>query len=68
MHKFKWSILVVGVLLAGPASAHSGGLNKDGCHTNRKTGDYHCHRPQSAALPYRAGTADDIRPAYPGPP
>ena len=26
------------------ASAHSGGLNAEGCHTNRKTGDYHCHR------------------------
>ena len=24
--------------------AHGGGLNKDGCHNNRKTGDYHCHR------------------------
>ncbi|WP_343122846.1 excalibur calcium-binding domain-containing protein [Aerolutibacter daejeonensis] len=27
----------------GVAFAHGGGLNKDGCHTNRKTGDYHCH-------------------------
>ncbi|WP_100868590.1 excalibur calcium-binding domain-containing protein [Novosphingobium kunmingense] len=27
-----------------------GGLNGEGCHNNRKTGDYHCHRgkPQSA--------------------
>jgi hypothetical protein len=23
--------------------AHSGGTNDDGCHTNHKTGDYHCH-------------------------
>jgi len=23
--------------------AHSGGLNAQGCHNNRKTGDYHCH-------------------------
>lgn len=23
--------------------AHSGGTNKDGCHTNKKTGEYHCH-------------------------
>jgi hypothetical protein len=30
--------------LAGGAVAHPGGLNKDGCHNNRKTGDYHCHR------------------------
>jgi len=26
------------------AFAHSGGLNQSGCHTNHKTGDYHCHR------------------------
>ncbi|MGE8281445.1 MAG: excalibur calcium-binding domain-containing protein [Stenotrophomonas sp.] len=32
----------------GPAAAHSGGLNKDGCHTNRSTGDYHCHRGAGA--------------------
>ena len=24
--------------------AHGGGLDKNGCHTNRKTGEYHCHR------------------------
>lgn len=24
--------------------AHGGGLDASGCHTNRKTGDYHCHR------------------------
>lgn len=27
-----------------PAFTHPGGLNADGCHNNRKTGDYHCHR------------------------
>lgn len=26
------------------ANAHGGGLNSEGCHNNRKTGDYHCHR------------------------
>jgi hypothetical protein len=26
------------------AHAHGGGLNAEGCHNNRKTGDYHCHR------------------------
>jgi hypothetical protein len=29
--------------LAGVACAHGGGLNSEGCHTERKTGDYHCH-------------------------
>ena len=23
--------------------AHSGRTNKQGCHTNKKTGEYHCH-------------------------
>jgi hypothetical protein len=35
-----------GVLLAAwtAAHAHSGGLNKEGCHNDRKNGGYHCHR------------------------
>jgi len=31
------------VLAAGVAFAHSGGTDKDGCHTNHKTGTRHCH-------------------------
>ena len=27
-----------------PVEAHGGGLDSSGCHHNRKTGDYHCHR------------------------
>ena len=34
-----------------PAHAHGGGLNKDGCHNNRKTGGYHCHRGPAASPP-----------------
>lgn len=26
------------------ATSHPGGLNAEGCHNNRRTGDYHCHR------------------------
>jgi hypothetical protein len=26
------------------AIAHSGGVDASGCHMNRKTGEYHCHR------------------------
>ncbi len=33
---------------SAPVSAHPGGLNGEGCHNNRKTGDYHCHRGSSA--------------------
>lgn len=35
--------------VAGNAWAHGGGLNKDGCHNDRKSGGYHCHRGSSAA-------------------
>lgn len=53
-------LLVIGFLLlwAGcsrpeRASAHPGGLNSQGCHNNRKTGGYHCHRGP-ASKPARA--------------
>jgi uncharacterized membrane protein len=43
------AIALLGLLLSGsPAAAHSGGLNAEGCHNNRKTGEYHCHRGGSA--------------------
>lgn len=29
---------------APEALAHGGRLNAEGCHNNRATGDYHCHR------------------------
>src|SRR5687768_9304235 len=31
-----------------PAYAHPGGLNAKGCHNNRKTGDFHCHRARQS--------------------
>lgn len=34
----------VGVSRPQQAIAHPGGLNSEGCHNNRKTGGYHCHR------------------------
>ncbi|HEX6259063.1 MAG TPA: excalibur calcium-binding domain-containing protein [Woeseiaceae bacterium] len=43
--------IAIALILPTPAStafAHSGGLNAEGCHTNRKTGDYHCHRGPKA--------------------
>ncbi|MBC6983793.1 excalibur calcium-binding domain-containing protein [Caulobacter sp. 17J80-11] len=48
-----WKLgVLAGLLLLGvpavPALAHPGGLNSEGCHTNRKSGDYHCHRKPSA--------------------
>lgn len=44
---------LVSTLLLIPSMllAHPGGLNGEGCHNNRKTGEYHCHREPSAAVP-----------------
>jgi len=37
------------LLLTLPVSAysHGGGVNKEGCHTNKKTNLYHCHKKKS---------------------
>ena len=37
-------------LIAPPVIAHGGGLDSQGCHTNSKTGDKHCHR-SSGSIP-----------------
>ena len=50
--------LLIALLLCASvqtATPHSGGTNQDGCHTNRSTGDYHCHTPKppiSGAVAY----------------
>lgn len=53
--------LAAGLLLVlaatGQALAHPGGLNAEGCHNNRKTGDYHCHRPRAGAASSSGGKA-----------
>lgn len=38
----------VGGLFADIAAAHGGGLDADGCHHDRKSGGYHCHRAPAA--------------------
>lgn len=37
-------LMLLAILVPSAAWAHGGGLNAQGCHMNRKTGDYHCHR------------------------
>lgn len=47
-----WAILSVGTtFLAAPAQSHKGNENSQGCHTDHKTGDYHCHTPQTPQQP-----------------
>ena len=40
----KKEFLVICMMTSGILFSHSGGLNKDGCHNDKKNGDYHCHR------------------------
>lgn len=58
------AMLAVAVLSID-AGAHGGGLNADGCHNNRKTGDYHCHRSpaRTAAAPEAFASAQNLAPA-----
>ena len=57
----------VGLVMAGllacaaTARAHPGGLDEQGCHTNRKTGDYHCHREVAPARAAPRAPAADPR-------
>ena len=37
------NIIITMLLLTGLVFAHGGRTNCSGCHTNHKTGDYHCH-------------------------
>jgi len=49
------SVVAISAVVAGGLIAdhtheeglgHSGGTDSSGCHTNSKTGDYHCHNPK----------------------
>lgn len=42
---------LIALLVSTGAIAHPGGLNGEGCHNNRKTGEYHCHRGGASVAP-----------------
>ena len=46
----KYATLALALSSFNNAYSHGGGLNSDGCHNNRKTGSYHCHRAPIAKL------------------
>ena len=50
------------LFFSGFALAHPGGLNAQGCHNNRKTGEYHCHRQSSGtqAAPSALSGSDSV--------
>lgn len=43
MFRILAAALAVSAFVPTIALAHGGGLNAQGCHNNRRTGDYHCH-------------------------
>ena len=47
--RFLASTLALFMVCPVPALAHGGGLDSQGCHTNRETGERHCHRGSSTA-------------------
>jgi hypothetical protein len=61
MQRAGWILVatLAAALLAvrAPVSAHPGGLNSEGCHNNRKTGDYHCHGQGSQPVASRPAFA-----------
>ncbi|CFV34978.1 DUF1283 domain-containing protein [Yersinia pseudotuberculosis] len=44
--------LLLSVIINTPSMAHSGRTNAEGCHNNRKTGEYHCHGGRSRQVDY----------------
>lgn len=54
MNRSRSAIALVVALFSQLASPHGGGLDASGCHTNRKTGEYHCHRGTPAVSPSQA--------------
>lgn len=57
----RFMLFVMLSVVALPSWSHGGGLDGKGCHTNRKTGEYHCHRAQAPAAP--AAPAAPVAPA-----
>ena len=47
--------LALTALTAPQVIAHGGGLDSQGCHTNSKTGDRHCHRSGGSSTNPRSG-------------
>lgn len=51
-------LLACSLLVPVSAWAHGGGLDAQGCHTNRKTGDRHCHRTKAPPSPPASAQAN----------
>jgi|SaaInlStandDraft_7_1057024.scaffolds.fasta_scaffold13592_1 hypothetical protein len=50
------------ILPIQPAFSHSGRTDVNGCHTNRKTGEYHCHGKKIVPKVKKSGVQQKISP------
>lgn len=58
--KFKfiyWLVLLALVLFSTHVYSHGGRTNSEGCHNNRKTGEYHCHNSKPKVTPRSQSTS-----------
>jgi hypothetical protein len=53
-------VATFGLCFTGHVAAHGGGLDKHGCHNDRKRGGYHCHRGGAAPAARDAPSAYDF--------
>ena len=53
---FRLAIFILALLVILPITvfAHSGRTDSKGCHTNRKTGEYHCHSKSTKSVTKKA--------------
>lgn len=53
IHPLSWfPALCLGLLATAPgALAHEGGLDRNGCHYDRSSGNYHCHKETNELAP-----------------
>jgi Excalibur calcium-binding domain len=45
-----WRAALLTIVFSGNVTAHPGGLNAEGCHNDRKRGEYHCHGQRAPAV------------------
>lgn len=54
--RITWGVIVTLLLSSPLAYAHSGKTDASGCHTVKKTGEYHCHGSDTKAAKSEART------------
>lgn len=57
----KLVVIIALLLVQSPVLAHGGRTNADGCHTEKATGDYHCHGAKQARTEARNSARTEAR-------